>query len=79
MQFTFNIPDAQVPRVRAWVASMYPEINTATDLPYTNAEYLQLFKEHIRDWVKNQVQQYELLQEHEAIYQNYTRLDVEDI
>ena len=79
MQFTFNIPDAQVPRVRAWVQSRYPDINPETDAPYTNAELLALFKTAIREWIKGEVQQYELLQEHEAVYQNYTRIDVEDV
>ena len=78
MQFSFTIPDAQVPRVRAWIAAKYPPVNSATEQPYTNAEYLALFKEHIREWVKSEVQQHELLEQHEQVFQNYVRLDVDD-
>lgn len=85
MQITFNIPDAQVPRVTAWVRSLFPdaaEINEATNEPYgepTNQELLAEFKLQIRNWVKGQVQQYELLQEHETIFQQYTQIDIEDV
>lgn len=85
MQITFDIPDAQVPRVTAWVRSLFPdaaEINPATNEPNgepTNQELLAEFKQQIRNYVKGQVQQYELLQEHETIFANYTQIDIEDV
>ena len=85
MQFTFNIPDAQVQRVRDWVRSEFPDaadINPATGEPFGEPDPATLiaeFKGKIRNWIKGQVQQYELLQQHEQVYQNYTSLDVEDV
>lgn len=85
MQFTFDIPDDQVDRVKAWVRTRFPaadEIDGETGLPYgepTNAELIADFKFQIRRWVKEQVQQYELLEQHKTIFQSYTQIDMEDV
>ena len=85
MQFTFNIPDAQVPRVTAWVRSLFPdanEIDPGTGQPHgdpTNDELLAEFKQQVRNHIKNQVQQYELLKEHEQVFANYTPIDPTDV
>ena len=84
MQFTFNIPDQHVPRVRDWARSTLPSDGTDPDgnpvqLTYTNAELSAEFQRLLRAWIKDQVQSYELQQQHEQAYQNYTRLEVEDV
>ena len=79
MQFTINIPDAQVGRVAEWVRATLPEFEDGDGSPpitYTNAELLAEFKRRIRNWVRGEVQQYELLKEHEAVFAAYTEIDV---
>lgn len=83
MQFTFNIPDAQVPRVAAWVRSTLPEdLGLDVDgnpVPEpTNAELLVIFKNLLRNWIKREVQQYELLEQHKTVFANYTQIDVQE-
>lgn len=82
MQFTFDIPDAQVPRIKDWMLSVTdPGVDPETgepNPPLTDAELLAEFKLRIRRWIKGEVQQYELLKEHEAIYAGYTQIDVTD-
>lgn len=81
MDITITIPDAQVPRVTAFVRSKFPdaaEINPATGEPHgepTNAELLAEFKNLIRQWVKGEVQQYELLEQHKVVFDAYTPID----
>ena len=79
MDITITIPDAQVPRVTAFVRSKFllepdPETGEMPPEP-TNAELLAEFKRLIRLWVKGEIQQFELLQEHERIYAEYTPID----
>ncbi len=84
MQFTFNIPDEQLPRVKAWVRTRFPaadEINNETGEPYgepTDAELLADFKFQIRRWVKDQIQQHELLEQHKQVFDQYTQIDMTD-
>lgn len=77
MIISFNIPDAQVPRIRDWMLSQLPSID-ANDNPitWTDQEILAEFKEVIRGYIRGQVQQYELLKQHEAVFAGYTPLDV---
>ena len=74
MQFSFNIPDAQVPRLREFLLSK----TAPDDPPATDQELMANFRKMIRSWIKSEVQQYELMKEHEASYQNYTQIDVTD-
>jgi hypothetical protein len=82
MLFTFDIPDAQVERVKDWMRKETdPGIDPETELPnppLTDAELLAEFKRKVRRWIKGEVQQYELLEQHEAIFATYTQIDVED-
>lgn len=84
MIISFDIPDAQVPRVTAWVRSLFPdaaEIDPGTGEPHgdpTNAELLAEFKAQVRNWIKGQVQQYELLEEHKQVFANYTPIEPTD-
>ncbi|MHC4705441.1 MAG: hypothetical protein ACYTFQ_33280 [Planctomycetota bacterium] len=81
MQFTITIPDAQVQRVADWIRSTLPDTDPLdTELPasYTNAELLAEFQTQIRKWIKGEVQQYELLEQHKAVYDAYTQIDVTD-
>lgn len=79
MDITITIPDAQVSRVTAFVRSKFllepdPETGEMPPEP-TNAELLAEFKRLIRQWVKGEVQQFELLQEHERVYAEYTPIE----
>ena len=79
MDITITIPDAQVPRVTAFVRSKFllepdPETGEMPPEP-TNDELLAEFKRLIRLWVKGEIQQFELLQEHERIYAEYTPIE----
>jgi len=80
MQFTINIPDAHVQRVADWIRGTLPEFEDGTVDPiaYTNAELLLEFRRQIRRWIREEVQQHELLAEHEQVFQQYTPIDVED-
>lgn len=78
MQITLNIPDAQIPRIKPWVEKFMPQDENGVMLPYTNAELLAKFKELLRNYIKGEVQQHELLAQHEAIYTNYSQIDVTD-
>lgn len=80
MDITITIPDAQVPRVTAFVRSKFdlsePDPITGEMPPEpTNAELLAEFKRMIRLWVKGEVQQFELLQEHERVFSEYSPID----
>jgi hypothetical protein len=81
MQISFNIPDAQVDRISTWIREKHfpvdPEVQPPAIEP-TNAELLDKFKEIIRQYIKNELQQHELLKEHEQIFQQYTPIDVTD-
>ena len=79
MQVTFDIPDAQVDRIKPWVEKTMPRDENGALLPYTNADLLQQFKFLVRQWIKNEVQQHELLAEHETIFQQYSQIDVTDV
>lgn len=80
MQFTFTIPDAQVPRIRAWMLSELPSLDAAGNpITWTDQQILAEFKEVVKGYIRNQVQQYELLLEHEASFQAYTQIDVTDV
>lgn len=78
MQFTINIPDAQVQRVADWIRGTLPATaeDDITPITYTDAELLAEFKRQIARWVKDQVQQHELLEQHEQIFQQYSPIDV---
>jgi hypothetical protein len=79
MQITFNIPDAQVPRIKAWMLSRHVQELDAEGNPLplpTDAELLAEFKLSVRRWIKGEVQQYELLKEHDRVYAEYTQIDV---
>lgn len=79
MQITFNIPDAQVPRIADWIRSTLAEIDEqGNPVQYTNAELLAEFKRQVQRWIKGEVQQHELLEQHKAIFANYTQIDVTD-
>ena len=76
---SFNIPDAEVPRVRAMILAALPsEDADGNPITYTNAELMQEFKNRIKTWVKSEVQQYELLAAREDLYNQYTPIPVED-
>jgi len=78
MQITFNIPDAQVSRISDWIRGTMPaESEPGVPINYTNAELLAEFKGRIRRWIKGEVQQYELLKEHETIFANYISIDID--
>jgi hypothetical protein len=81
MKITFNIPDAQVPRISEWIEAKHfpvdPQVQPPAPTP-TDADLLQKFREMIREYIKDQLQQYELLKEHEVVYQQYTPIDVTD-
>ena len=77
MQITFNIPDAQVPRIADWISSTMPsETDVGVPITYTNAELLAEFKARVRRWIQGEVQQHELLKQHEDIYAQYTQIEV---
>lgn len=80
MQFTFNIPNAHVPRIKAWIASRFVNVDPDGNPvpPPTDEELLAEFRQLVRDWIKGEVQQYELLKQHEDIFSQYTQIDVED-
>jgi hypothetical protein len=44
----------------------------------TDAELLYEFKQKIKRWVKGEVQQFELLREHENLFASYIQIDVQD-
>ena len=78
MQITLNIPDAQVARVKDMVATRWllMEDGNGNRVTPTDALLMQEFKRRIREWIKGEVQQHELLKQHEAIFAAYTPLDV---
>ncbi len=80
MQFTFTIPDAQIPRIEAWIESKFlNEDDEGNPVPPpTQQEKLAEFKRLVRLWIKGEVQQFELLKEHEQVFANYTQIDVTD-
>lgn len=82
MQITFNIPDDQVFRVKDWMRKETdPGIDPETQLPnppLTDAELLAEFKRKLQRWIKGEVQQYELLKQHEDIFATYTQIDIQD-
>lgn len=79
MQFTINIPDAQVQRVADMVRSKLPAEDLDNQpITYSNAVLLAEFKRQIRQWIKGEVQQYELLEEHKNVFANYTPIDATD-
>lgn len=80
MIVSFDIPDAQVPRIAAWIRTeLGSEDEFGNPVTWTDAEVLAQFKHKVRQWIKGEVQQYELLKEHEASFQNYTQIDVTDV
>lgn len=79
MIVSLNIPDAQVPRIREWMLSQLPsEDSEGNPIEWTNAQILAEFREVIKGYIRGQVQQHELLKEHEAIFATYAPLDVTD-
>lgn len=80
MQFTINIPDEQMPRVEAWVESLFDPLdeNGNPVTPPTQAEKLAEFKHRIKRFIKGEVQQFELLEQHKSIFETYTQIDVTD-
>ncbi|MHC4302440.1 MAG: hypothetical protein ACYS7Y_34710 [Planctomycetota bacterium] len=82
MQITFNIPDDQVFRVKDWMRKETdPGIDPDTELPnppLTDAELLAEFKRKLQRWIKGEVQQFELLKQHEDIFATYTQIDIQD-
>ena len=77
MIVSFNIPDAQVPRIREWVLSQLPALDAdGNPIEWTDQQILAEFKEIVRSHIRNEVQQHELLQQHEAVFQAYTPIDV---
>jgi hypothetical protein len=82
MQITFNIPDDQVFRVKDWMRKETdPGIDPDTELPnppLTDAELLAEFKRKLQRWIKGEVQQFELLRQHEDIFATYTQIDIQD-
>lgn len=79
MLITFNIPDAQVPRVREWALTLLPDTDAMGEpVTWTNQEIMEAFRQAIKDHIRGQVQQHELLKEHEAIFATYAPLDVAD-
>jgi hypothetical protein len=82
MQITFNIPDDQVHRVQDWMRKETdPGEDPETGLPnppLSDAELLAEFKRKLQRWIKGEVQQYELLKQHEDIFATYTQIDIQD-
>jgi len=79
MQITFNIPDAQVPRIADWVRDTLPaETDPGVPITYTNAELLAEFKVRVRRWIQGEVQQHELLEQHKQVFAAYTQIEVTD-
>ena len=79
MIVSFNIPDAQVPRIRDWMLSELPsEDAEGNPIEWTNAQILAEFREVIKGYIRGQVQQHELLKQHEVIFAGYTPIDVTD-
>jgi hypothetical protein len=79
MKVTFDIPDAQVIRIKDWISDTYFQPDDAivpTPPPPTDAELLAEFKRQVREFIKDRVQNYELLKEHEVIFQQYTPIEV---
>jgi hypothetical protein len=81
MEVTITIPPAQVDRLKAFVRSKIdvgtdPETGEPNPEP-TNAELLLEFKHFLRRYIKAEVQQFELLKEHELSFQNYTPVEPE--
>lgn len=79
MDITITIPDAQLPRVTAFVRSKFdlqadPVTGEVPPEP-TNAELLDEFKRILRRYVKAEVQQYELLEQHKVVFDAYTPID----
>jgi hypothetical protein len=79
MDITITIPDAQLPRVTAYVRSKFllepdPETGEVPPEP-TNQELIAEFKRIIRLYIKGEVQQYELLEQHKASFDAYTPID----
>lgn len=80
MQVTITIPDDQVPRIKDWMLTQFgteDENGNPVDPP-TDAELLYEFKQKIKRWVKGEVQQFELLREHENLFASYTQIDIQD-
>jgi hypothetical protein len=82
MQITFNIPDDQVFRVKDWMRKETdPGEDPDTGLPnppLSDAELLAEFKRRLQRWIKGEVQQFELLKQHEDIFATYTQIDIQD-
>ena len=79
MDITITIPDAQLPRVTAYVRSRFdlqadPVTGEVPPEP-TNAELLAEFKRIITRYIKAEVQQYELLEQHKAVFDAYAPID----
>jgi hypothetical protein len=80
MQVTITIPDDQVPRIKDWMLTQFATEDENGDpvAPPTDAELLYEFKQKIKRWVKGEVQQFELLREHENLFASYTQIDIQD-
>lgn len=80
MIVSFNIPDAQVSRIADWIRDTMPALDeNQNPITYTNAELLAEFKLRVKRWIRGEVQQYELLKEHEAIFAQYAQIDVTEV
>jgi len=78
MDITITIPDQHIQRVAAMVRSKLPtDIDPDTEEPYvfTNEELIVEFKRMITRYIKGEVQQYELLEQHKAVFDSYTPLE----
>jgi hypothetical protein len=80
MQVTITIPDDQVPRIKDWMLTQFATEDENGDpvAPPDDAELLYEFKQKIKRWVKGEVQQFELLREHENLFASYTQIDIQD-
>lgn len=79
-QLTIEINNAHIPRIKQWMLDVIigydPDDPQGPALP-TDAELLEELRSMIKLWVKDQVQDYELKQQHEDIFQQYTTIEVD--
>lgn len=77
MNITITIPDQHVQRVADMVRSELPDTDPVTGDPidWTNQDLIVEFKQKLREQIKAWVQQYELLEQHKQVFENYTPLE----
>lgn len=82
-QISITIPDAMLPRLKAWLRPFFPSGPNPDDNnnPYpepTNAEYLAQFKEFLKDYVRREVRDFERVQAARAAEDAVTDIEVQD-